>query len=384
MDLAVTNQGEGTISVLLGNGDGTFQTQKQYAAGGEPESIVAGDFNGSGNLGLATVDIYGSVPAVLLGNGNGTFQPFIGGPGVPAYVDLIATGDFRGNGTLDLVITGGVSDTEAYVYIELGNGDGTFQSPVAYPVGNTPYGVVVGDFNNDGKADIATANDSDNTVSVLLGNGDGTFQPQLVYAVGLDPFWLTAADFNADGNLDLAVVNANCFSSPCPPGSVSLLLGNGDGTFQPHVDYRFGDYAFADAAGDLSGEGGADLAVTNYLGSTVSVLLNLPVISVFPNALNFGNETVGVKSSPQTITIANPSGTPISITGKPKISGADATDFSETTTCPLKPKILAPGAECSISVTFDPKATGARSATVSLKDSVPGSPQSIALGGTGQ
>src|SRR5208282_2167628 len=98
----------------------------------------------------------------------------------------------------------------------------------------------------------------------------------------------------------------------------------------------------------------------------------------------FGTEKVGVKSSAQTITIANPSGTPITISGKPKISGADKTDFAETTTCPLSPHTLAPGALCSISVTFDPKATGARSATLSLKDSVPGSPQSIALGGTGQ
>jgi hypothetical protein len=90
-----------------------------------------------------------------------------------------------------------------------------------------------------------------------------------------------------------------------------------------------------------------------------------------------------VKSTPLTITISNPSGTPITIT-KPKITGADATDFAETTTCPLSPHKLAPGGQCSISVIFDPKATGTRSATLSLKDTVPGSPQAIALGGTGQ
>jgi hypothetical protein len=126
-----------------------------------------------------------------------------------------------------------------------------------------------------------------------------------------------------------------------------------------------------------------DLAVPNASSGTVSVMLNLPVIGIFPNALNFGAEKVGVKSNPQTITIGNPSGTPIAIS-KPKIMGTNAADFAETTTCPLAPSTLVAGASCSISVTFTPKATGARSATLSLKDTVPGSPQLIPLGGTGQ
>jgi hypothetical protein len=154
------------------------------------------------------------------------------------------------------------------------------------------------------------------------------------------------------------------------------------------VDYgRFGIFTEGLASGDLNGDGGVDLAVANGGPSgnsgAISIQLNLPVISVFPNVLSFGTEKVGVKSSALTIIIANPSGTPITIS-KPKIIGADATDFAETTTCPLTPHTLAPGAECSINVTFDPKATGTRSASLSLKDSVPGSPQSIVLGGTGQ
>jgi hypothetical protein len=372
----VANQGENSISVLLGNGDGTFQKQVQYAAGGEPQGTVAGDFNGSGKLGIATTDFYSDGTAVFLGDGDGTFQPYTLFPVANTYLSFTATGDFRGDGKLDLAVTGS-SDINGVgnVYILLGNGDGTFQSPVAYPVGNAPYGIVIGDFNNDGRADVAVANLSDNTVSVLLGNGDGTFQPQLVSTVGLGPFLLTAADFNTDGNLDLAVSNTDS-------GSASVLLGNGDGTFQPHVDYRFGEYPFGVGAADLSGEGAADLAVVNIFSNTVSVLLNLPVISVFPNALNFGKEKVGVQSNPQTITIANPSGTPITISSV-TIGGTDATDFAKTSTCPHAPSKLAAGAQCSISVTFKPKATGHQKATLNLKDSVPGSPQSIALAGTG-
>lgn len=379
MDLAVANEGENTISLLLGNGDGTFQTQTQYASGQEPQGTVVGDFNGNGNLGLATIDFDGpGGGAVLLGNGNGTFQPFIGSPGIPAYTTLSATGDFRGNGMLDLAI-GGATDTASYVWIELGNGDGTFQQPIAYPTGGDPEGVVIADFNNDGKLDIATANSSDNTVSVLLGNGDGTFQPQLVFPVGVGPFLLTVADFNSDGNLDLAVTNGNCCELP---GTVSVLLGNGDGTFQPHMDYPFSKYPFGVAAGNLSGQGGADLAVVNYLSSTVAVQLNLPVISIFPNALNFGTQKVGVKSNPRTITIANPSGTPFTITNG-TIAG-DKNDFAETNTCPHTPHALAAGAQCSVSVTFTPKATGVRTATITISDTVPGSSQKIVLTGAGQ
>jgi len=114
-----------------------------------------------------------------------------------------------------------------------------------------------------------------------------------------------------------------------------------------------------------------------------SLLLNLPVIGIFPNALNFGTEKVGTKSSPLTITVGNPSGTPIAVK-KPTISGADAGDFAESTTCPLAPATLAPGAKCSIAVTFTPKASGAREASLKITDSAPGSPQLISLSGTGQ
>jgi hypothetical protein len=195
---------------------------------------------------------------------------------------------------------------------------------------------------------------------------------------------VAVADFNADGVLDLAVTNSEC---PVPasncPGTVSILFGNGDGTFQQQLEYPVGVYPIGAIASDLNSDGGSDLAIANGYSTSLSLLLNLPVIGIFPNALDFGKQNVGVKSGPLTVTIGNPSGTPISIK-KPVITGANAGDFAETTTCPITPSTLAPGANCSFAVTFTPKATGARGATLSLKDSVPGSPQLISLGGTGQ
>ncbi len=223
-----------------------------------------------------------------------------------------------------------------------------------------------------------------NTVSVLIGNGDGTFQPRVDLPTGGFPWGLVVGDFNADGNLDLAVTNTGCENpaSVCL-GTVSILLGNGDGTFQTRADYMVGLYPVMLAQADLNGDGGQDLAVPNAQSGSVSILLNLPVIGIFPSSVGFGAQKVDVQSSPRTITLGNPSGTPLSIS-KPKIVGTNAGDFSESTTCPLAPATLAPGADCSFSVTFTPKATGNRSASLTLKDSVPGSPQSIALGGTGQ
>jgi hypothetical protein len=319
---------------LLGKGNGAFRPHVDYAAGSDPEWAIAADFNGDGKLDLAVADF---------------------GNGYPSTVSVL-----------------------------LGNGDGTFQPAVGYDAGAGPFGVAAGDFNRDGKQDLAVVNYAANTVSVLLGNGDGTFQPHVDYAVGTYPFTVAVADFNGDGIPDLAISDTLCVvpSTTCPHGTVTILLGNGDGTFQPDVEYVVGIGPTGLATADLNGDGGADLAVPNAGSNTVSVLLNLPVISVFPNRVAFGNEVVGKKSKKHTITIGNPSGTPIGITGI-TIAGADPGDFAETNTCPVSPATLAAGATCTISVTFTPVATGKRNGTIGLSDTVPGSPQSIALTGNG-
>ena len=148
----------------------------------------------------------------------------------------------------------------------LGNGDGTFQPQVTYAVGSAPDALVAGDFNGDGRTDLAVANYGSNDVSVLLGNGDGTFQPQVTYAVGTEPDALVAGDFTGDGRTDLAVANYGS-------NDVSVLLGNGDGTFQTQVTYAVGSEPVALVAGDFNGDGRTDLAVANSGSNDVSVLL---------------------------------------------------------------------------------------------------------------
>jgi hypothetical protein len=188
LDLAVSNGGP--VSILLGNGDGTFQLAGQYAAGTEPDSIVAGDFTGDGHLDLAVANYEDGTMSVLLGNGDGTFQPATQ-YGVGLFPSALVTGDFTGNGHLDLAV--------AY-WGNVGNGGQT-----------EPAGI-----------------------SVLLGNGDGTFALPVQYATGAEPKSIVAGDFTGNGHVDLAVADiGNVGNGGTDPGGVYLLLGNGNGTFHP-------------------------------------------------------------------------------------------------------------------------------------------------------
>jgi hypothetical protein len=256
-DLAVAN---GTnVSVLLGNGDGTFQTAVDYAVGGSTFSIVVGDFNGDGKADLAVAN-YGPNVSVLLGNGDGTFRTGVNNVG--GYPFSIVVGDFNGDGRADLAVANFYGNN---VSVLLGNGDGTFQTAVQYVVGTYPDSVAVGDFNGDGRADLAVTNEYGTNVSVLLGNGDGTFQTAVNYAVGGYPFSIVVGDFNGDGKADLAVANYG--------NNVGVLLGNGDGTFQTAVQYAVGTHPDSVAVGDFNRDGRADLAVANLNSASVSILL---------------------------------------------------------------------------------------------------------------
>src|SRR6266511_3263154 len=227
-DLAVANVGSANVSVLLGNGDGTFQTALNYATGANPLSVAVGDFNGDGILDLAVANNGSADISVLLGNGDGTFRiavNFSAGP----YPESVAAGDFNGDGRPDLAVANLFSKT---VSVLLGNGNGTFQAAAGYVVGTNPQSVAVGDFNGDHKPDLAVANFGSGNVSVLLGNGDGTFQTAVNYAAGADPYSVAVDDFNGDGTLDLVSANVNSADvsvllNTCSLAGVGLAVARG-------------------------------------------------------------------------------------------------------------------------------------------------------------
>jgi len=195
LDLVVANFGSNSVSVLLGNGDGSFQPARSFAVGNEPISVAVGDFNGDGRLDLAVANnfLFSSSISVLLGNGDGTFQTALSFPagGSPRF---IAVADFNGDGVLDLAVANWVSAT---VSILLGNGDGTFQAPQNFFAETEPNSIAVGDYDGDGRLDLAVANYS--SVVVLLGNGDGSFQPARLFSAGAFPVYSVAVgDFNGD------------------------------------------------------------------------------------------------------------------------------------------------------------------------------------------
>jgi hypothetical protein len=357
LDLVVANHDSKDVSIFLGKGDGTFQAAVNYPTGTSPRSVAVGDFNGDGKLDLVVAN--GTGVGILLGNGDGTFQTALdyGAGGNPNFV---AVGDFNGDGKLDLAVANSGSGN---VSILLGNGDGTFQSAVDYPAGPNPNSVTAGDFNGDGKLDLAVAND--HGVNVFLGNGDGTFQSFVAYATGIATGSVVVGDFNGDGKLDLAVASSL---------SAVILLGNGDGTFGPGVDYAAGSMPVSLAVGDFNGDGRLDMAVT---GTTVSVLLQPgltgPNSTLAPTILNFAAQLVGTVSTSQPVTLTNNGTAALNIS-----SIAASTNFSETDNCGAN---LPAASSCTINVSLVPMDGGQLTGTVSIADNAPGSPQSVTLEG---
>ncbi len=326
-DVVSVNQGDNTVSVVLGNLAGGFNPQVSYPTGPAPTAVVTGDFNNDGNLDLALTDgncayqvvgmaiteleCDGGTVSILLGNGDGSFQPHLD-YAIGKNPSALATADFNGDGKLDLAI---VNSQDGTISVLLGHGDGTFQAQVLYTVPGV-QSLVVGDFNNDHKVDLVVGG---GTLSTLLGNGDGTFQTPLNNSAHVGAFGLAAADFNHDGILDVfagggvflgngdgtfvlhatypapsagasaAAADLNGDAKPdlvlVQQNSLTVLLGNGDGTFQTPVPYGIALYAADVVITDLNGDGRLDLAVAESgcqayscsatATATVSVLLGL-------------------------------------------------------------------------------------------------------------
>ncbi|MHC5768441.1 MAG: FG-GAP-like repeat-containing protein [Nostoc sp.] len=289
LDLAVANYDSDNVSVLLGDGTGGFTTATNFTVGANPYSVTVGDFNGDGKLDLATANSDSDNVSVLLGNGTGGFAAATNFA-VGNYPQSVTVGDFNGDGKLDLATSNYNSDN---VSVLLGDGTGGFATATNFSVGTSPQSIIVGDFNGDGKLDLVTGNDSNgdsDTVSVLLGDGTGGFATVTNFTVGADPYSVTVGDFNGDGKLDLATANQES-------NNVSVLLGDGTGGFATATNFTVGDYPESITVGDFNGDGKLDLATANQESNNFSVLLG-DGTGGFATATNF---TVGANPSSVTV-----------------------------------------------------------------------------------
>jgi hypothetical protein len=217
---------------------------------------------------------------IVLGTGDGSFRGSFasyGGFSLGSGQGKVAVSDLNGDGNLDLVITHsnidlGSSLQPGAVSVLLGNGDGSFRTNVDYTIGTRATSVAIGDLNGDGKPDLAVSDFGAGTVAVLLGNGDGTFQAAVKYAaIKGGAAGVAIGDFNGDGKPDLAVLSKDSINTA---GVVTVLLGNGDGTFRNALSYGAGAGSLALAVGDVNGDGKPDLVFADDLANTVVVLLN--------------------------------------------------------------------------------------------------------------
>jgi hypothetical protein len=320
LDLVTANSFDGiggnTVSVLVGNGDGKFLTKPVVAILSAPLSVILGDFNSDGKLDIATANEGSHSVSILLGNGNGTFIAATN-PETGSGTKSVAMGDVNGDGFLDLA----TADFFGGLSLLLANGDGSFKPRIPLTAGSNPFSVIIADVNGDGKKDLISANYGSNNVSILLGNGNGTFQSATPASTGTKPVSVAAADLDGDGKIDLAVANSyNNFFSPI--NTISLLAGNGDGTFKAAINFTTGTRPYSVTIADFNGDSKPDIATANEGSNNISVFLNTT-----NNPSNFAGQTYTVTAPATQISITTtaagaPSG--LAFTTQPVITIKDA------------------------------------------------------------
>jgi len=376
-----------TVAVMLGLGTGKFKAAAYYATSATAQEgiVYLVDVNGDGKLDIVTENANGSI-SVLLNKGTGTYKPGTLITSISSIYQLglyLAFADFNGDGKMDIAVAtaGGLSD----VYVLLGNGDGTFGAPVATLLAYYPISLAAGDLDKDGKQDlfVATAvngcSNSSSGYAFLKGNGNGTFTGGSLNCLpNQGPRVPIVADLNGDGNLDAVIPYA---AGSDPTIGPVILQGKGDGTFLNSPLYYAGEWAISAVSADFNGDGQPDVALVNatlFQPSFITVMFNSSQpVSVSPLTLNYGSVTVATKK-PLTVVLTNNQKKSLTITSI-TLGGTDSGDFTETNNCSTGRKA---GGTCTITVTFDPTVTGARSATLSIADAV--GTQTVQLNGTGK
>ncbi|MBI4469726.1 MAG: VCBS repeat-containing protein [Acidobacteria bacterium] len=281
-DLAVTNPGSDNVSVLLGNGDGTFSRGLEFDKGGFARSVAAADFNGDGHADLAAANTASNSVSVLLGDGTGNFGKAASfGAGVSP--SSIAASDLNGDGKLDLVVT---NLSSASISLLLGDGKGGFSRATSFKVGSAPSSVAIADFNGDGQADIAVTNADSNNISVLFRNLRNGFDPAAQFGIGnasssggaaalfgssqadpslVVPSSLAVGDFDGDGKPDLVVANAGS-------DTVSVMSGDGEGGFGRITNFKMGNEPGSVVVGDFNQDDKLDIVTASTGSNIVSIL----------------------------------------------------------------------------------------------------------------
>jgi hypothetical protein len=413
IDVAVAqnhSDGTATIELYRGAGDGTFASPVTSSSSAEIQSMMTGDFNGDGKLDL----IVGTIPQdfgpaqakVFLGNGAGHFLEKAGAGGGD-FGQLLAVADLNGDGKLDVLFEGEVQGSGT-VSVLLGNGDGTLTQGSGLSLNTTGDRAAIGDFNGDGKLDLAVPESFQ--VDIFLGNGDGSFQTLVPYSVACGNGQVQTADLDGDGKLDLTMgslcvltgngdgtfnVGPNYGNGEgetiladfngdgnldvaAPGSSVFFFRGNGDGTFQPAIQTgSFSSLGATPAFGDFNRDGQLDVAI---LGNTADPIALQTALDVSPGSLVFAPQRVGTTSPAQTVTLKDVASHSVTISSI-AISGANAADFVDRTTCGAS---IRGGGSCQVKIAFQPTAMGIRNASLTVTYAGVDSPQTVALIGTGR